>query len=829
MTNGNGGGKLVSLTIDGKPVVVPEGTLVIRAAEALGVEIPRFCEHPLLDPVGACRQCIVEIEGQKKPVTSCTTPVDDGMVVKTQHTSEMARKAQVGQLEFLLINHPLDCPVCDRGGECPLQDQALAHGPGESRYVDPKRVWKKPLPLSPLVLLDRERCVLCTRCTRFCDQISGERFIEMFDRGAGEQVSIAPGEDFRSPFSGNTVQICPVGALTSSTYRFASRPFDNRSGDSVCPHCACGCNLRVDMRNGDVVRHLARDNYDVNDSWLCDKGRYAFRFVDRDRLTTPLLRDRGLRPAPFAEVFRSIGQAARGGRVAFLGGGRLTDEDAYAMSKLARSVFGSNDVDHRFLGSPDVPMEVERAAAVGMPVTYRDVERAAAILVVGLDTREELPILHLRIRKAWRDGGAKVFVIHPRVTALSDIAEHVLVPPLGEAELLSRLLDATGSGTDVGRIADALREAGDGGVVLAGSRLAESPGAVTAAAALAAEVNARFAYLPRRAGDRGALRAGVHPRLLPGGRAVDDDAQRDEVVAVWGGTPGEPGRDSRSILEACARREIDVLYLVGADPLADFPDADLARRALENTPFKVVQDIATNGYEIYADAVLPAAAFLEKDGHFTDWEGRGQRVRPARPAPGLARPDWQIFQELSEHLGADMGFRSLDALHEEMARLLAPRPGLPRLLEGLRPSAGLPRQPRPSGPATDRAPAEGSDTLILFTYPLLVDEGRQSVDSDELKRALGDEPFLEVHPADAERLGLEDGGRARAKTEAGEAQLPVRVSAGLARGTVFVPFNQPGLRANSLLAGSHVTPVEVEALEGPRPMEDVSAGAGEAG
>ncbi|MGH2683268.1 MAG: NADH-quinone oxidoreductase subunit NuoG, partial [Actinomycetota bacterium] len=430
------GPKLVGLTIDGKPVAVPEGTLVIRAAEAVGVEIPRFCEHPLLDPVGACRQCLVEVEGQKKPVTACTTPVQEGMVVRTQHSSEMARKAQVGQLEFLLINHPLDCPVCDRGGECPLQDQALAHGPGESRYVDPKRVWTKPLSLSPLVLLDRERCVLCTRCTRFCDQISGERFIEMFDRGAAEQVAIAPGEDFRSPFSGNTVQICPVGALTSTMYRFASRPFDNRSGDSVCPHCACGCSLRVDVRNGRVVRHLARDNYEVNDSWLCDKGRYAYRFVDRDRLATPLLRDPGLRPASFPEVFWAIAEAAKGGHVAFLGGGRLTDEDAYAMSKLARTAFGTNDLDHRFLGSPDVPVEVEQAAAAGMPVTYRDVEQAQAILIVGLDTREELPILHLRIRKAWRDNGAKVYVIHPRRTLVADIAEHLIVPPGDEAGLL---------------------------------------------------------------------------------------------------------------------------------------------------------------------------------------------------------------------------------------------------------------------------------------------------------------------------------------------------------------------------------------------------------
>jgi NADH-quinone oxidoreductase subunit G len=232
--------EMVRLTIDGRQVSVPAGTLVIRAAEALGIEIPRFCDHPMLDPLGACRQCMVEIEGQKKLATSCTTPVAPDMVVRTQNTSEEARKAQESVLEFLLINHPLDCPVCDRGGECPLQDQTLAFGPGESRYIDPKRVYEKPLPLSPLVLLDRERCVLCARCTRFCDEISGERFIELFDRGPGERVSIAAGEEFASPFSGNTVQICPVGALTSSTYRFAARPFDVKSEDSVCPHCASG-------------------------------------------------------------------------------------------------------------------------------------------------------------------------------------------------------------------------------------------------------------------------------------------------------------------------------------------------------------------------------------------------------------------------------------------------------------------------------------------------------------------------------------------------------------------------------------------------------------
>jgi NADH-quinone oxidoreductase subunit G len=783
----------VALTIDGRELTVPPGTLVIRAAEALGIEVPRFCDHPYLEPVGACRQCIVEIEGQRKPVTSCTTPVAEGMVVRTQHTSEMARKAQEGMLEFLLINHPLDCPVCDRGGECPLQDQALAWGPGESRYIDPKRVYRKPIPLSPLVLLDRERCVLCARCTRFCDQISGERFIELFDRGAAEQVAISPGEDFRSPFSGNTVQICPVGALTSSTYRFAARPFDIRSGESVCPHCASGCRIRVDIRRGEVVRHQARDNPDTNESWLCDKGRYAFRFPDRDRLDTPLLRVPGLEPAPFEEVFATIADRARGGRgVAFLGGGRLTDEDSYAMSKLARSVFRTNDLDHRLAASPDVPIDVDRAAGAGMPVTYGDVEAAEVILVLGLDVREELPILHLRIRKAARNG-ARIFVIHPRRTALADLAEHILCRPGGEADVLDQLATAHGEDTALGRVADALDEARGRSVVLAGPRLAETMGAVSLAVSLAQSVGARFALAPRRAGDRGALRAGVHPALLPGGRRVEDAGEREEVEDLWGqDLPSDPGRGTRDVLESAARREIGVLFLVGVDPLSDFPDAALAELAVANAPFLVVQDLALGPYREYADAALPAAAYLEKDGHFTDWEGRGQRIAAVRPPPGLARPDWEIFQELSEVAGADMGFRSLESLHEEMGRLLAPRP--------LRVSPG----PSRKGPVVE------GDGLSLFTYPLLVDEGRLSVDAVELKAALGDEAFMEIHPADADRLGLEEGSAARVATEAGEAMLPVRVSDGISQGAVFVPWNQPGLRANTLLTGPPFTGARVE-------------------
>jgi NADH-quinone oxidoreductase subunit G len=787
-------GPMVTLTIDGKEVTVPKGTLIIRAAEQLGIEIPRFCDHPLLEPAGACRQCYVQIEGQPKLATSCTATVAPGMVVNTQNTNDTVHDAQVANLEFLLLNHPLDCPICDRGGECPLQDQALAFGPGDSRFEEAKRVWPKPLPLSPLVNLDRERCVLCARCTRFCDQISGDRFIELFARGAGERVSIAAGEDFQSPFSGNTVQICPVGALTASPYRFVARPFDLSTVDSVCPHCSAGCNLKVDVRRGEVVRQLSRDNLDVNDAWLCDKGRFAFRFPDApDRLTTPLIRDHGLEPASFGEVLTRIAEWTEGKRVAFLTGGRLMDEDYYALSKLARTVFRTNDLDHRRGGTGSAAAE-RAVAANPMSVTYKDVERAKVILVAGLDAEQEVPILHLRLRKA-AARGAKIWVLHPRRTRLHDLATHVLCAPGDEARYL-----AGGADPAMDEALAALREAGAGAIVIAGER----PGVADAALAAAEGAGAGSTYVTRRANDRGALRAGVHPSLLPGGRAIGDAG---DVEAVWGPIfDREPGRDTNAILRACADREIDVLFLVGVDPLRDVPDAALARRALQNVPIKVVQSLELGDLETFADAFLPAAAFIEKDGHVTNWEGRGQRLHPIRGSQGISLPDWEIFASLALACGGDLGFETLDELHEEMGRLLAPR------------------QVEPDAVASATAsPAAVGAGLRLFTYPLLVDEGRLSERADELKAALEEPPFAELHPRDADAAGVRDGERVIVRTDAGEAEVAARVTDHVTPGAVFVPFNQPGLAANALLSGELVTGVSLEAVA-PSERESVAVG-----
>src|SRR4051794_22371569 len=407
----------VKLTIDGIEVEAPKGALVIRVAEQLGIAIPRFCDHPLLAPAGACRQCLVEVEGQRKPVASCTQPVMDGMVVRTQRTSEVARKAQEGIMEFLLINHPLDCPMCDKGGECPLQNQAMSSGRPESRFHEQKREYEKPLAISSQVLLDRERCVLCQRCTRFSEEIAGDPFIDLMERGAAEQIGVFRGDPddpsddvpFNSYFSGNTVQICPVGALTGAQYRFRARPFDLVSTPSVCEHCSAGCAMRADHRRGKVMRRLSGDDPAVNEEWNCDKGRWAFQYANAfDRITTPMVRDARsgeLREASWPEALavaaEGLARARDHGGVGVLTGGRLTVEDAYAYAKFARVVLGTNDIDFRARPLSAEETEFLASSVAGrVEVTYTEIEAAPVVVLAGLEPEEECPILFLRLRKA---------------------------------------------------------------------------------------------------------------------------------------------------------------------------------------------------------------------------------------------------------------------------------------------------------------------------------------------------------------------------------------------------------------------------------------------
>ncbi|MBS3940708.1 MAG: NADH-quinone oxidoreductase subunit G [Actinobacteria bacterium] len=790
---------LVTLTIDGQEVSVPKGTLIIRAAEQLGTIVPRFCDHPLLDPVGACRQCVVEVEGQRKPVMSCTMPVTPDMVVRTHLTSDMAKKAQEGTLEFLLINHPLDCPMCDKGGECPLQDQALAHGANVSRFVDQKRRYLKPVAVSAQVLLDRERCVLCARCTRFSEQVSGDPFIELFERGALEQVAIYEDEPYESYFSGNVIQICPVGALTSSSYRFKARPFDVVTTPSVCDHCSAGCTLTVQSRRGEIQRQLARTNMAVNESWNCDKGRFAFTHLTSElRITQPRLRGSSgeLETASWSDVLLRVTGAiqesrdAGPGRVAVVAGSRLPDEDAYAVGKYVRTVLHSDDLDHRTRFAADTENDELTALLGRETATYRDVEDAPVIVVAGLDPEEEVPILYLRLRKAWRNNKARIVVVGPHLGTLADLAWRRVATQGGdEAAALRDLVDG-GS-----EIADALRD-GAAPVVLVGERA--GAGSITAGAALADAVGGKVAWVPRRANVRGSLAAGLAAGVLPGGRRLEDGADRAEVEALWGASlPAERGRDLHQILTDAAAGKIDVLHLIGVDLVRDCASPELARKALGKVKLVVAQDLAaTETVSEFADVVLPAAGTQERFGSYTNWEGRTQRFARAIDAPALVQEDWEIMVQLAALLGEDLGFSDLEQLRAEISRLGA---------------RNAPHQWPDVAVEPAEAPAEGS--LRATSRPMLLDRGTMLAGADALL-ATAREPVVVLNTVDADALGIADGDAVEVRSMAapggadgaGQALvLTAQVGHDVVPGVVVLPANSTDVPAAALLEAGTVT------------------------
>ena len=809
----------VSLTIDGLPITVPKGTLIIRAAEMLGVSIPRFCDHPLLDPVAACRQCIVEVEGQRKPLTACSTTVTEGMAVKTQLSSPMAAKAQAGQLEFLLLNHPLDCPVCDKGGECPLQNQAMSNGHAESRFRDVKRTYPKPIAISSQVLLDRERCVLCARCTRFSQQIAGDPFIELFERGALEQVGIYEDEPFESYFSGNTVQICPVGALTGAAYRFRARPFDLMSTPTGCEHCASGCALRTDWRRGKVMRRLAGNDPEVNEEWNCDKGRWAFTYATQpDRLSTPLVRDADgyLVPASWSEALE---RAARGldaagmGNVGVLPGGRLTVEDAYAYAKFTRVVLGSNDVDFRSRPHSVEEQEFLAACVAGryLETTYADLEGAPAVLLVGFEPEEESPIVFLRLRKAAREKGLQVFALAPFASAgvTKVLGRVVRVVPGGEAATMDAL--RTGERADPGvvaRVASLLRVADSaltgveaeaaaavrqpGAVILPGERLAGLPGALSAVARLAAETGARLAWVPRRAGDRGAVDASALPNLLPGGRPVAEPAARAEVAAVWGESPAaRPGRTLTEQLVAAAGGRLGALIVGGVDP-ADLPDPALMYAALEAVPFIVSLELRASTVTERADVVLPVAPPVEKSGTYLDWEGRARSFDVTLENTG-ALSDGRVLHALADELGVALGLPDVASAQREIARLGG--------WAGLRPPAPTVEIPGLPEPAAGEA--------VLASWHWLLDRGRMQ-DGEPHLAGTAKRSRLHLSAATAAEIGAAPGGLVTVSTARGSITLPL-VLADLPDRVVWLPTNSVDSAVREQLAAGPGTVVRIAA------------------
>jgi NADH-quinone oxidoreductase subunit G len=788
----------VTVTIDGFEITVPKGTLVIRAAELLGLQIPRFCDHPLLDPAGACRQCLVEVTGQVKPLASCTTTCTEGMVVRTQLTSPVAEKAQRGVMELLLINHPLDCPMCDKGGECPLQNQAMSNGQGDTRFTDVKRTFAKPVAISTEVLLDRERCISCTRCTRFSEQIAGDPFIEFFERGPDQFIGTADGTAFNSYFSGNTVQICPVGALTGAAYRFRARPYDLVSTPSICEHCASGCRQRTDSRRAQVTRRLAGNDPEVNEEWNCDKGRWAFTYAtEPDRLITPLVRNESgvLAPASWPEALgaAAAGLAAARGRAGVLTGGRLTVEDAYAYAKFARIALGSNDIDLRARPHSAEEAQFLGAAVAGrdIGVSYADLERAPAVLLAGFEPEDESPIVFLRLRKAARRGKIAIYSLAPYASSGLAKMGGLLLPtvPGAEAAVLTQL--AGGTGQDEAEAALRALSA-DGAVIMAGERLAEVPGALSAVAALAAATGARLAWVPRRAGERGAIEAGALPGLLPLGRPVWEPGARAEVARAWGvaSLPSEPGRDGGQILAAAADGDLDALVIAGVDP-GDLPDEAAALAALEATPFVVSLEVRTSAVTDRADVVLPVAAVVEKAGTFVNWEGRPGTFGAVFGVPGV-ESDLQVLGRIADEMDVHLGLPDAAAARGELNRL------------GRWPGA---RDAVPASPELQAVPYAGPGQAVLATWHQLLDTGRMS-DGEPFLAGTARPVVARMSAATAGEAGVADGGKVVVSTAAGAVTADVRVT-DMPNRVVWLPAHSPGCEVRRQLGAGHGTLVSL--------------------
>ncbi|MEV7681659.1 NADH-quinone oxidoreductase subunit G [Streptomyces sp. NPDC088341] len=782
---------LVSLTIDGIEISVPKGTLVIRAAELLGIEIPRFCDHPLLDPAGACRQCIVEVEGQRKPMASCTITCTDGMVVKSQLTSPVAEKAQRGVMELLLINHPLDCPVCDKGGECPLQNQAMQVGDPDTRFEGKKRTFEKPVPISTQVLLDRERCVLCARCTRFSNQVAGDPMIELLERGALQQVGTGEGDPFESYFSGNTIQICPVGALTSAAYRFRSRPFDLVSSPSVCEHCAGGCATRTDHRRGKVMRRLAADDPEVNEEWICDKGRFGFRYAQKpDRLTTPLVRneDGVLEPASWPEALEAAarGLGAARGRAGVLAGGRLTVEDSYAYAKFARVVLDTNDIDFRARvhSAEEADFLAAHVAGRGRDLdgtglTYSTLEKAPSVLLVGFESEEEAPGVFLRLRKAQRKHGQRTFSLATHATRGLEKAGGTLLPaaPGTETEWLDALTSATGLDGDGARAAEALRA--PGAVIIVGERLAAVPGGLTAAARAATATGARLVWIPRRAGERGAVEAGALPALLPGGRPVVDPRAREETAALWGvrELPHRYGRDTGRIIEAAATGELGALVVAGVE-VADLPDPAGALAALDSVGFLVSLELRPTEVTERADVVFPVAAVAEKPGTFLNWEGRARTfeaaLKPEQMTRRLAPSDARVLHMLADAMDAHLALPDLRSVRAELDRLGG--------WDGERADEPF-ESSRP-------VPRPGDGEAVLAGHRLLLDQGRLQ-EGDDALAGTRHAAVARLSATTAAETGVKNGDELAVTGPAGTVTLPLLVTEMPDR-VVWLPLNSTG-------------------------------------
>ncbi len=769
----------VSITINGRTVAARKGELIIAAADRADEYIPRFCYHPRMSSVGMCRQCLVEVEGPRGPmmVVSCMTPVADGQVVRTD--TPQVKRAHEGIIELLLANHPLDCPVCDKGGECPLQDQAFSHGAGESRFVEEKRHYEKPIAISDLVYLDRERCILCDRCTRFADEVAGDPLISFTQRGNNTQVMTFPDEPFASYFSGNTVQICPVGALTAQPYRFKARPWDLEQRESTCTTCSVGCRTVVQSSRDELLRYQGVDSDPVNWGWMCDRGRFNFQSINsEDRIENPLQKSGDSFAAiSWSEALESVARALRlasPGSIAVLGGARGTNEDAFMWAQLANALG---------VTARDAQLDDGLPASV-FSYPQATIDSACAggtVILLAPDLKEELPVLHIRLRDAAQKKRIRIIEVSAQETGLTSNAWKSVRAEAGTsaAEVAALLANA-----------DVAQQLASGPVVVVAGRanLAESAQHVMAA------IDAVFSSVPtatvlpvlRRGNVRGALTVGLAPSA---------------------------NNDAASILEASASGKIECLILLGADPLSDVPDADLARRGIAGAKFVVALDTFLTPSAAHADVVLPVAAYGEKDGTTMNLEGRVTNVVQKITARGTSRPDWMIAAELADMLGHDLGVITLADVQKKMASSV-PGFGVTTASVAIKRDGVVIAASSPVRTPITIAPAgaRNSYEFRLSVGRKLYDKAIGTVTSPALSQ-LAPGARITIHPLDLDRVGAPIGSNVKVSNAHSSVVLPVFVSDSVPRGSAVVPFNQPGADIRELIRhGESIVDVRIESV-----------------
>jgi NADH-quinone oxidoreductase subunit G len=752
---------MVTFEIDGREVAAPEGVMLVDGAKHGDVEIPVFCYEPKVGPpVGACRMCLVEIEGIPKLQTACSTPVKDGMVVVT--TSDRVKAAQEAVVEFLLINHPLDCPVCDKGGECPLQDISFGWGAGRSRMIEPKRHFTKPIELSPLIAIDRERCILCYRCVRFSQEVAEDYQLVFLERGDHTFVGTDDGAPYVAPFSGNIVELCPVGALTSTSYRFRARPWDIEDSGSICALCPSQCNIEFTVRDdARVVRVMARDNEDVEDGWLCDKGRYGYQAIHSpERITQPMLNEGGaLREASWERALdaAAAGLEKAGAATAALAGGETTNEEGFLLQRLVRDGLGSPHVDSRASGVLDSD-QARILARPDLSVPVWDIENAGSVLVFDTDLVEEAPIVDLRVRKARRRRGAKVVVASSHPTTLDATADAVIRFPPGGAE--GALQDLAGSD-----------HFGDGPtVIIWGERLSRGDRGRHGVAALLAlarrlelqgTAGAGLIEIPAGTNGRGLREVGCVPNLGPG--LADPPAE---------------GKGAKAIADALGD-EISAVVLLHAE-----------LRGIDRAGFVVAfADHLTPGLE-GADVVFPAASYAEKEGTMTHPDGRLQRLRQAIGHPGEVRQPAQVLAELCSRLGAAVDEPTAPKLTELVSEAVPFYAGLTLEEIGGR---GVRWQERDAASALDAPdipdtpldpPPELPDGMKLGTVRSLW-ACRETRHAPAL-RFLAPHRQAELSAEDAKSLGVEPGDQVEISMNGTSVRAEARLRQAVQPGTVFL-------------------------------------------